>query len=52
MKCFQKANDEINLKKAKAYYMADNSSRTIIEVNTEINFIKDKLYNYKEMGKV
>jgi tetratricopeptide (TPR) repeat protein len=51
MKCFQMSGDDDLYKKSQANAMADESTKEIIEVESEKNYIKNKLYAYADMSK-
>lgn len=49
MKCFQRAGDDELFKRAKAYYIADSSSKAIVENESELNYLENGQYNFKEI---
>jgi hypothetical protein len=51
MKCFQMSGETEMYKKARAHAMADESTKEIIEVESERSYIKNKLYAYANMTK-
>lgn len=51
MKCFQMSGDNDLYKKSQANAMADESTKEIIEVESEKNYLKSKLYAYADMSK-
>lgn len=51
MHCFKKAGDENLYLRARAYFMADSASQSIIEVKAEMQLAKTKQLHYGSMSK-
>ena len=49
MKCFEKANETDMYTKARAYYLADLTSKTLVEIETEFKYIENSMMNYYKM---
>ena len=51
IKCFEKAGDQILLKRAQAFYNADEATKKIAKVEAERVYIADKMQQYSEIKK-
>lgn len=49
MKCFEKAGEKEMHTKAKAYFTADQASKTLVEVQSELSYIEQKIFSYAHM---
>lgn len=38
-------------KRAKAYWIADNSSKTLVECESELNYLENGMYNFRSIRK-
>ena len=51
IKCFEKANEEILLKRALAFHHADEATKIIAKVEAERVYIQEKVYHYTDLKK-
>ena len=50
MKCFDKSGNIELHKKAQGNFLADNATKKIIEIDSERNAVKNKLFQYRTMS--
>lgn len=51
MKCFERSGDHDLFVKAQAHNLANESTKNLIEIESEKGYLKDKLYNYSTVSK-
>jgi hypothetical protein len=51
MKCFEKSGEKDMYTRARAYYMADLASKTLVEIESEKSYMENNMYGYGNMKK-
>jgi len=52
MKCFEKSGEKEMYTRSKAYYMADQASKVLVEIESEKTYMENNMYGYGNLKKL